>query len=317
MTIVTKIFNRLCGRWQVYCQYRRFFYPVLSAAFVIAPYYKPLFRLKHRTILNYLEPQFLETLKNVKSRRNELIENKKIDSNSNVWVLWLQGREQMPLIVKKCVESIEANSNGRKVVVLSLDDVKNYVNIPEYIYAGYRDGRISAAHISDIIRMALLSQYGGFWIDSTVFLSRPLPDYSNLTFYSIKRHRGNLENVGAEDGTKWTSYFMGCGAGNFFITVIYNFFLNYWLSHTKLIDYFLIDYSFALLYKNCEEFRRAVNIVPFDNEGVSEMLQNFNEPYSDELWNRLMKNGVSKLTYKMPLKSEDTIARKLIKKVIL
>ena len=41
----------------------------------------------------------------------------------------------------------------------------------------------SITHFSDIIRMALLSKYGGYWIDSTYLVTSPLTKVNTSFFY--------------------------------------------------------------------------------------------------------------------------------------
>ena len=43
----------------------------------------------------------------------------------------------------------------------------------------------SITHFSDIIRMALLSKYGGYWIDSTYLVTSPLTKV-NTSFFTLK-----------------------------------------------------------------------------------------------------------------------------------
>lgn len=308
------ILKRIYCKWMDYKSYCSSFGRIKSLCFMLAPYYPSFFRLKHRTILEYLEPGFRQVLNKIRNSK-EIGSPHMIDESRLIWVLWLQGRKTMPKIVEACVMSIEKHCGNRKVIVISLDEVKQLVDIPAFIYERYDKGIIQPAHFSDIIRMALLSRYGGIWMDATIYLSSRLPDYGNLTFYSIKRHKGNLENVGAEDGTKWTTYFVACGKDNIFVTVIYEYMIDYLKTHEKFPDYLFMDYCFALLYNNSRDFREAVGCMPFDNEGVSDMLHNLNQPYSKKLWDKLQKNIVNKLTYKLSLKDGHTIAEYLIKNI--
>ena len=59
----------------------------------------------------------------------------------------------------------------------------------------FNGGKISIANYSDVIRMALLYQYGGYWIDSTVLLSDGWDDYSNLPFLLSIKNPSDLYRV--------------------------------------------------------------------------------------------------------------------------
>lgn len=220
--------------------------------------------------------------------------------------MWAQGRAAMPPIVEACVKSIERNAGGRKVNVIDMKNVRDYVNIPQTIYDKVAQGKITFTHFSDIVRTALLSQYGGFWIDATIYVTSSLPNYE-LPFYSIRQHCGNERFVECRDGSNWSAYFIACGKGNAFVKTIYDFFIYYWEHYDHMIDYFLIDYSIAMLYRNSDEFREIIDRMPFDNETVNDMRLNINKPYNEELWRSLAKTRYNKLSWKMSLADGDTI----------
>ena len=54
--------------------------------------------------------------------------------------------------------------------------VSQYVDLPEYVWAKKGNG-FSVTAFSNVLRLALLDTYGGVWLDSTVMLTGPLPDF--------------------------------------------------------------------------------------------------------------------------------------------
>ncbi|MBO7316194.1 MAG: hypothetical protein J6U44_03405, partial [Paludibacteraceae bacterium] len=98
-------------------------------------------------------------------------------ADKKVWVCWLQGIENAPYIVQKCVESIKKHSLDYEVILLDKNNIKNYISLPSYIEEKHLKGIIPNAHYTDYIRVILLAKYGGIWIDSTFFLTDKLPDY--------------------------------------------------------------------------------------------------------------------------------------------
>lgn len=89
----------------------------------------------------------------------------------SLWILWYQGLEEAPYIVRKCIKSWAKENPTWDIVILSKSNLKDYVqlDIPERILA-----KLSLAHQSDLVRLALLSQYGGVWADATTYCMRPL-----------------------------------------------------------------------------------------------------------------------------------------------
>ena len=105
--------------------------------------------INERTIENYL----IETTE--KSRKSGLaIDLNPIKTdvpNEPIWVLWYQGIEKAPDIVRCCVESIKEYSNGHQVIVLSEDNLHEYIELPDFIMEKFKKGYITRTHLSDLI----------------------------------------------------------------------------------------------------------------------------------------------------------------------
>lgn len=95
-------------------------------------------------------------------------------SNSNtIWVFWAQGEDQMPPLVKSCFAQMKKNNNDVRLV--TWDNLSKYIALDEQIIAKANKGTIKWANISDIIRNTLLAQYGGMWLDATIWTSNAVP----------------------------------------------------------------------------------------------------------------------------------------------
>ena len=107
-------------------------------------------------------------------------------NNDPVWIFWYQGETAMPEIVKICYNSIVSSIHDRPVHLLTKDNIASHVTLPNYIYDRLNRGELSYTHFSDILRICLLFDKGGIWMDSTLLItdsiSIPAPDY----FHSIK-----------------------------------------------------------------------------------------------------------------------------------
>ena len=106
-----------------------------------------------------------------------------VDNNKpTIWILWLQGVENAPEIVKKCIKSIKYYNGDKKIVVLTKDNLFDYIKLPKYIIEKWRKGIISNTHFSDIVRIELLYDYGGIWMDATTFCTSAV-----LIFFASSR----------------------------------------------------------------------------------------------------------------------------------
>ena len=60
------------------------------------------------------------------------IEFGNLEVNNPIWVYWKQGLDQAPEIVKSCINSIKQNADT-KVIIITDDNVEQYVKFPSYI----------------------------------------------------------------------------------------------------------------------------------------------------------------------------------------
>lgn len=275
--------------------------------FTLAPYTHKSNEEKHHRILKYLEPLFLDMFRSVpnKERVQESISNE-----CPIWVLWWQGFENAPLIVQRCVESIKRNGGGHSLRLLSKDNLGEYIQLPDFIKQKVDNGAITLTHLSDIIRMALLAKYGGFWIDSTVFVTKPIKGY-DLPFYSIRQHCSNPRYV--DNGNGWTAYFIATCPNSIVAETIYKFFLAYWRTHDVLIDYYLVDYAITLCKMHIPQMKQWLESIPYDSDKVNDMRLNLNSPFSVELWSKLSNNRYNKLGWRFPRFKANSIGDAMVK----
>lgn len=109
------------------------------------------------------------------------LKSKKVleDSERIIWQYWGQGVEddKLPELVKKCFESVDKYKGEYRIIRLSDATLGEYLDLPDHIVEKYRTGVMGATHFSDVVRVALLSVYGGVWLDATILLTAPLTDH--------------------------------------------------------------------------------------------------------------------------------------------
>ena len=89
-----------------------------------------------------------------------LIKNEKnIPENSPIWVMWYQGIKNAPPIVLSCIKSIIINRGKHRIFIIDKYNIDNYIQLPSYIKEKFNNRTFSITHLSDIIRMGLLSKY--------------------------------------------------------------------------------------------------------------------------------------------------------------
>lgn len=168
-----------------------------------------------------------------------------------VWTMWWQGLENAPSIVNACIKSMYKYIKNVKIIVLNKDNYSDYVTVPEHIMFKFNEGYLSITHLSDVIRMLLLFQYGGLWLDSTILLTDQIPEEIwNRKFYTI-----GCQNDKTVAGGRWTTFLMG-GQKNCIIFMYMNIlFASYFENENEMVSYFLQDFFLNLIYQASEEAR--------------------------------------------------------------
>lgn len=304
MITVSRLYYKVLNLKKEWICKSHFFNPFKAAVFTLAPYTKIGNVNKHKEILTYLQRYAGDTLPDGYSL------SETIKDDSPIWVYWHQGFNNAPPIVKKAYSCLLKYSGSHKVIALDKDNITEYVKFPDYIYKKIQSGNITLTHFSDLLRMALLSDRGGWWIDSTILLSNSLPHY-DTPFYSIKNKKNNPRFV--DGGNMWSAFLIGTGEKNAVAKFVLDLFLNYWKREDYLIDYFLVDYSIAIAYHKFAVFKDVLEKNPVDNADAFKMASKLNCNFDLNIWNDIYHSQViHKLSWKLPLRTGDTVGNYII-----
>src|ERR1700733_10439169 len=98
--------------------------------------------------------------------------------NKTIWSCWFQGRRNAPDLVKRCLASWETLKPGWDFRCLDAETTGRYVDLGEHV--DLQSQTITAASLSDILRVLLLHEYGGVWVDATLYCNVPLDEWLPL-----------------------------------------------------------------------------------------------------------------------------------------
>lgn len=90
-----------------------------------------------------------------------------------LWIYWHQGWEAAPLLVRKCADSWIVRNPAWQVNLLTAKIVEDMRIIPRF----YFEQNLTLPSFSDVLRVHLLSRFGGVWTDATVWCVRPLDEW--------------------------------------------------------------------------------------------------------------------------------------------
>lgn len=219
----------------------------------------------------------------LKEKPNDVMGTK--SSEPIIWTCWLQGEEQMPEIPKMCLSSMRRYSNGKKVIVITERNFAQYVDLSPTVLNAYKSGQLKPAHFADIIRMNLLSQRGGLWLDATMYVSREIPnELFDRPFYSIK-----TPEFGAfVSKCRWAVFCLGSWEGNILMSVVARAFDEYLKRSTLFIDYFLFDQFIDILYQKEEATRELIDSIPMNNEHTHGL--RIADKFDEVEWKRMLSD---------------------------
>lgn len=212
-----------------------------------------------------------------------------------VWICWMQGIENAPILVQKCYNSLQKNLHDREIVLITSDNISEYTDFPHYILDKYKNGIITNTHFSDLLRVELLCRYGGTWIDSTVFCSSDnIPSYMlDSDFFLFQ----NLKPGSDGSSINISSWFITARANHKFMLATRELLWKYWKQNDRLVDYFLLHHFIMMVAEFYQEEWK--NIIPYPNSLPHVLLLRLFEQYNGETWKELKKIcPFHKLAYK-------------------
>lgn len=212
-----------------------------------------------------------------------------------IWICWLQGMENAPLVVQRCYESIHKFIVDYEIVVLTECNIFDYISFPSYILDKWKKGIITNTHFSDLLRLAILNKYGGTWLDATVLCtSSNIPSYileSDLFFFQVLKPGKDGSTLNA------SSWLLTAHSNNKILMAVQYLLYEYWKTNNSMVDYFLIHYFMEMA---CNYYRdEASQVIKFCNSIPHILLLDFFEPYDEEKFSAIKAlTPFHKLAYK-------------------
>ena len=223
-----------------------------------------------------------------------------LPEKDTIWWCWLQGYEQAPDIVKACYRSLKKLQ--KPVVILTDENISDYITLPEWINRKYKEGIIDRTHFSDLVRIELLTTLGGTWIDSTAYCSgtssiAPLLDSAELFLFSFVMRDSVSQYL------LFDNWFMHASRKNIILEEAKQMLYTYWKNENDLKHYFIFHILFSIACRKHPEGMAAIPI--FSNEPCHVLQRELFNPFSDKRWHQIAgMSDIHKLTYKIDKEKE-------------
>ncbi|MEE6635744.1 capsular polysaccharide synthesis protein [Limosilactobacillus pontis] len=231
---------------------------------------------------------------------NDKWKNKKMPKV--IWWCWLQGEDNIPELPKICLKSIREKIPDYKVIVVSLDNLDDYIELPEIIVTKFKAGWISGAQFSDVVRLALLAKYGGIWIDSTVYCTddRMIKTIESNDMFMYQNLMSSNSNI-----IRMSSWLMATKKDNPMFEEASSLLNDYYESTNYTEDYYVCHLILTLLVRKYSELWDKMDV--FNNTDPHMLQLRLNDQFSLDVWNRiLMRSSFHKLNRHLSMKESDT-----------
>lgn len=218
-----------------------------------------------------------------------------------IWVFWGQGIENAPEIVKACYRSIKKHADS-EVILLSDQNIADYVRLPHNILEKNKSGLMSNAALADLIRFSLLEHFGGTWLDATVLLTGKMPEYvTESDFFAFKYSFGKMVNP-----AQYSNWLLHCSPHHPVMVQARNMAFAYWAKEKHVIEYL---FTYILINIAIENNAKDMEWFPEVSEEYSQALFNvLGDKFDERKWKHYTQMSViHKLTYKL---TEDTLKDK-------
>ena len=209
------------------------------------------------------------------------------DENEKIYTMWQQGEDKAPPLVQACFRSIRRHCK-QELVILDDNNFEQYVNLPPEIVAKYRAGKIRRAHFADIVRVELLYEHGGYWLDSTAFVTAPIPQWiTDQDFFVFM-----VGNVGQK-----YSYMQNCfiraRRGAYLLAAWRAMILEYWMQENSCFDYFMHQLLFKTLVEGDPRAIDAFAKMPHvDQDPTHALWHHYKfQPFDAKLFEKLTRDA--------------------------
>jgi len=254
--------------------------------------------LKAKFLTNYFARKYLVETENIFQKEIT------IETPETVWQFWDNpaGRTT-PEIVKSSLESVDRFKGNLYHRVLENATFEDYSDLPGYILDKFKKGQIGYTHFSDLLRLNLLKNHGGIWLDATGYMTDFVPTYilDEDFFVFLTGHRTKFPYSFMQN------CFIRAKKGSYLCDAWYQMCIEFWKNESKAIDYFQHQLIFKTLTSHQLKAKKLFTKMPQISEDGSQQLvgDNLLKKFDEEEWKEIKKASFfQKTTYKVPLETD-------------
>lgn len=254
--------------------------------------------LKAKILTDHFARKYLSATENLPQK------DVTVETPETIWQFWDNPHGRMtPEIVKSSLESVDRFKGDFKHKILNNSTLENYSDLPGYVLDKFRKGQIDYTHFSDLLRLNLLKNHGGIWLDATAYMTDFLPRYileeDFFVFLTDKLTHFPYSFI--------QNCFIRSKKESFLCDAWYRMCIEYWKKETKKLDYFQHQLMFKALISNQPKAKNLFNKMPHVSEdGIQQLVgANLLKKFDADEWEKIKKASFfQKTTYKVPQQND-------------
>jgi len=249
--------------------------------------------LKARMLTRYFTRKYLPSVTCSTATQSTVVEKE------TIWQFWDNPvGKATPSIVTASIESVKRFKGDFDHKILDNSTIGNYSDLPGYVFDRLKNGRISYAHFADLLRLNLLKNHGGIWMDATLYMTNFVPKYIiDRDFFVFLT--GKLTHF---PYSFMQNFFIRAKKGSFLCEAWHQMCVEYWKKEFRVIDYFQHQLMFKSLILNHPIAQKLFDEMPHVCEDeVLQFVDSLFMTFDASEWERIKKTSfLQKTTYKIP-----------------
>lgn len=250
--------------------------------------------LKAKMLTDFFARKYLAATENLEQ---EVIT---VERPEMIWQFWDNplGRTT-PGIVTSSLESVSKFKGNFEHKILDISTFEQYSDLPGFVLDKFKKGQISYIHFSDLLRLNLLKNHGGVWMDATAYMTDAVPKFileeEFFVFLTGKLSRFPYSYM--------QNCFIRAKKGSFLCEAWYRMCIQYWKDETEVLDYFQHQLMFKALVGNQAIAKNLFSQMPqISEDGIHQLVgDNLLKKFDPIEWERIRKASFfQKTTYKVP-----------------
>ncbi|GHT52294.1 hypothetical protein AGMMS49982_12120 [Bacteroidia bacterium] len=259
-----------------------------------------------RMVTNFFKKDYLSVIQNIQP------ETPTRAKTETLWQYWGQGIDFAPELVRACFATAEKYRGDRNHIIVDNKTLSHYADMPGYIHDRFTHGKMKFAHFADLVRLELLHNHGGYWIDATDYLTAEIPAWiADLNFFVF-----HAQTCGSP-----YSFIQNCfirsDKGAFLLDAWRAIAFDYWRRESKAVDYFQHQSMFKSMVQNDPVAKKFYEQMPVVDQAPTHRMAGGEfilTKFDSEEYKRLTGDSFfQKLTYRLKSPpAPDSYAAKMI-----